>query len=281
MVEYSYDVWGNIRNVFGDMASTLGQDNPIRYRGYYYDNETKLYYVLSRYYNPELCRFINPDSIIDIRGLNTLNPYAYCGNNPVNNEDSNGHLFVGAIVGGIVGGVLGGIGALASGKSVVAGVVTGAATGAAIGYICDSIATGGLAIIAMGSVVAAGIAAAGNVANQIWNYHIEKRKGNSSNRKNTSINSNAGMNTTGGKELDLDKGLASYIDYKSVAISAVSAMVFAPVSVGAGKLVEAGFQGLNGGAIDFVAKAITNTIFGINTSSLQAVVERVMEVLFH
>lgn len=276
VVEYSYDVWGNIRSVFGSMASTLGQDNPIRYRGYYYDNETKLYYVLSRYYSPELCRFINPDSIIDIRGLNTLNPYAYCGNNPVNNEDSNGHFFVGAIVGGIVGGVLGGIGALASGKSLVAGVVTGAVTGAVIGFVCENITTQGLVIVAAGI-----IAATGNVANQIWNYHIEKRKGNSSNRKNTSINSNAGMNTTGGKELDLDKGLASYIDYKSVAISAVSAMVFAPVSVGVGKLVEAGFQGLNGGAIDFVAKAITNTIFGINTSSLQAVVERVMEVLFH
>ncbi len=41
-VEYSYDVWGNIRSVFGSMASTLGQDNPIRYRGYYYDNERKI-----------------------------------------------------------------------------------------------------------------------------------------------------------------------------------------------------------------------------------------------
>lgn len=42
-VKYSYNVWGNIRSVFGRMASTFGQDNPIRYRGYYYDTEIKLF----------------------------------------------------------------------------------------------------------------------------------------------------------------------------------------------------------------------------------------------
>lgn len=88
VVEYSYDVWGNIRNVFGSMASTLGQDNPIRYRGYYYDNETKLYYVLSRYYSPELCRFINPDRYVSTgRGINGCNMYVYCENNSVNRID--------------------------------------------------------------------------------------------------------------------------------------------------------------------------------------------------
>ena len=93
VVEYSYDVWGNIRSVFGSMASTLGQDNPIRYRGYYYDAETKLYYVSSRYFCPELCRFINPDNGIsgvggDTRGCNL---FSYCLNNPVNMSDPGGN----------------------------------------------------------------------------------------------------------------------------------------------------------------------------------------------
>ena len=86
-VEYSYDVWGNIRSVFGSMASTLGQDNPIRYRGYYYDTETKLYYVSSRYYSPEICRFISADDISLVgmlpMELTDKNLYAYCDNKPV------------------------------------------------------------------------------------------------------------------------------------------------------------------------------------------------------
>ena len=84
-VEYNYDVWGNIRSVFGSMASTLGQDNPICYRGYYYDAETKLYYVSSRYYSPEICRFISPDDV-SLVGMSPMeltdkNLYAYCDNN--------------------------------------------------------------------------------------------------------------------------------------------------------------------------------------------------------
>lgn len=94
VVDYSYDVWGNIRSVFGSMASTLGQDNPIRYRGYYYDNETKLYYVSSRYYSPELCRFISADVlepfVRDHENSVQYNLYVYCWNNPVNMLDGYG-----------------------------------------------------------------------------------------------------------------------------------------------------------------------------------------------
>ena len=61
MVTYTYDAWGNPLSVTGSMASTLGAANPLRYRGYVYDSETGLYYVSSRYYDTEICRFINAD----------------------------------------------------------------------------------------------------------------------------------------------------------------------------------------------------------------------------
>ena len=62
-------------------------------QGYYYDIETQLFYCNSRYYSPELCRWISPDSVeyLDTESINGLNLYAYCGNDPVNRIDSTGH----------------------------------------------------------------------------------------------------------------------------------------------------------------------------------------------
>ena len=76
-----------------ESASHIGNVNPIRYRGYYYDTETKLYYLKTRYYDPEVGRFISIDSIdyVDPDTVNGLNLYAYCGNNPVMNVDPNGN----------------------------------------------------------------------------------------------------------------------------------------------------------------------------------------------
>ena len=62
VVEYKYDAWGRILSKTGTMASTLGTLNPFRYRGYVYDEETGLYYLRSRYYNPEWDRFVNADA---------------------------------------------------------------------------------------------------------------------------------------------------------------------------------------------------------------------------
>ena len=98
VTEYTYDSWGKLLSVTGSLASTLGQANPFRYRGYYYDSETELYYLNSRYYDPETGRFINADSLIDNRGIITRNLFQYCGNNPINNSDLSGNLF-GAIIG--------------------------------------------------------------------------------------------------------------------------------------------------------------------------------------
>ena len=64
VVEYKYDAWGRRLSKTGTMASTLGTLNPFQYRGYVYDEETGLYYLRSRYYNPEWGRFINGDLIV-------------------------------------------------------------------------------------------------------------------------------------------------------------------------------------------------------------------------
>ena len=61
VVEYTYDIWGKLENITGSLADTLGITNPLRYRGYYYDTETELYYLQSRYYSPDLMRFISQD----------------------------------------------------------------------------------------------------------------------------------------------------------------------------------------------------------------------------
>ena len=171
-VRYTYDSWGKLIETEDDTVTKIGVINPFRYRGYYYDVETGFYYVSSRYYDPEVGRWLNADSIIDNRGVGTQNLYVYCGNNPVNNIDSSGHLF-GVVIGGIVGGILGGITAAVSGKSIEAGIMTGAVTGAIIGGICDFTTSGLLA-----ATLCAGVAAGGNAWNQYENYKKEKKQYN-------------------------------------------------------------------------------------------------------
>ena len=73
--------------------------NPIRYRGYYYDTESGLYYLKSRYYDPVTCRFINADGYISTgQGLLSTNMFAYCGNNPVNRKDPTGQFWITALI---------------------------------------------------------------------------------------------------------------------------------------------------------------------------------------
>ncbi|MBQ3482257.1 MAG: RHS repeat-associated core domain-containing protein [Oscillospiraceae bacterium] len=87
VARYSYDAWGNctVTNAEGYITGTK---NPFRYRGYYFDAETGMYYLGSRYYNPELGRFISPDVFISTgQGLLGCNMFAYCNNNPVNMAD--------------------------------------------------------------------------------------------------------------------------------------------------------------------------------------------------
>ena len=87
VAEYRYDAWGKILSATGTMASV----NPIRYRGYYFDTETRLYYLQSRYYDPEIGRFINADAFASTgQGILGANMFAYCGNNPILYVDGSG-----------------------------------------------------------------------------------------------------------------------------------------------------------------------------------------------
>lgn len=90
VAKYTYDVWGNVLDIEpfekdNEEQLNVARLNPFRYRGYYYDNESGLYYCNSRYYSPELCRFITPldYSSIDSSNKYTLNRYAYCYNSPI------------------------------------------------------------------------------------------------------------------------------------------------------------------------------------------------------
>ena len=99
VAQYVYDAWGNhvvLKNdgTIDQNVTSIGNVNPFRYRGYFYDVETQLYWVSSRYYSPELCRWISPDSIeyLDPESINGLNLYCYCMNNPIMYADPSGHM---------------------------------------------------------------------------------------------------------------------------------------------------------------------------------------------
>ena len=97
---YTYDVWGLPEFISDNALPTL---NPLRYRGYFYDDETGFYYLQSRYYDPEVGRFISSDNQLTTgSNMTGTNLFAYCGNNPVNRIDPTGeawwHWALGAAV---------------------------------------------------------------------------------------------------------------------------------------------------------------------------------------
>jgi len=91
VVYYQYDSWGNPLTPTGSSASTIGADNPFRYRGYYLDSETGLYYLNSRYYDSTVGRFINADNQINNNSIIGPNLYSYCYNNPIALYDNDGN----------------------------------------------------------------------------------------------------------------------------------------------------------------------------------------------
>ena len=141
LASYTYDAWGNVLTSEGTLAAA----NPIRYRGYYFDTETSLYYLQSRYYDPAVGRFINADNYATTYKTSTgANMFAYCLNNPANCKDDGGEL-ANWLIGGVVGAVAGIVGQVLSdaATSLLTGKVTvsnwqtyaGAAVGGAAGGI--------------------------------------------------------------------------------------------------------------------------------------------------
>lgn len=177
VVQYAYDVWGKPLSVTGALASTIGQINPIRYRGYYYDNETGFYYLQSRYYDPETGRFINADSQLNAKdGILGYNLFAYCNNNPIMYSDPSGHsiilacIIVGAVIGGLAGGhIAAKVSKAQTGKvngwAVAGGIVGGGVLGGLAGWGI------GAAITAIGAAMTG---AAGTVAAPVVEQVAEK-----------------------------------------------------------------------------------------------------------
>ena len=104
--EYTYDAWGNVTTkIYDDIEiDTIDRyvinNNPFRYKGYYYDIETGWFWLSSRYNSPELCRFISPDDVdyLDPSSINGLNLYCYCLNNPISYCDPSGHIAISTLI---------------------------------------------------------------------------------------------------------------------------------------------------------------------------------------
>ena len=91
IASYVYDAWGKVLSVTENNTNNIGSKNAIRYRGYYYDTESNLYYLNARYYDPQIKRFLNPDGLLGANGgVIGYNMYAYCNNNPVSFSDPDG-----------------------------------------------------------------------------------------------------------------------------------------------------------------------------------------------
>ena len=189
VANYSYDAWGNC--TIESQTGGMGDINPIRYRGYYYDGETGLYYLLTRYYDPAIGHFISPDGFeyLDPETIGTINLYAYCCYNPINNIDPNGTfgflvtLLIATVAGAAVNAVVN------VGKQLIenewdfsninfrevgASALKGAALGLAFGFggIAGAVAKGALSIgVSIGQMVAISLGA--NLAAGMGAYAIQ------------------------------------------------------------------------------------------------------------
>ncbi len=169
MGTYEYDLWGNPVTIEATADDSLGitEKNPLRYRGYYYDRETKFYYLNARYYDPEIHRFISTDSVIagvssDVLGYNL---FTYCDNDPVNKIDTTGNwpkltnkqkIAVGLAVIAVAAVLTVATGGAAAGTVVAAvncfatGALQGAVIGAATGAVSGAAINGGIAFVTSG-----------------------------------------------------------------------------------------------------------------------------------
>jgi len=170
IAKYSYDAWGVCSIEQDTSACNIATVNPYRYRGYYYDEETGLYYLQSRYYNPIVGRFVNADDAEYLNAIDnpvTFNLFFYCNNIPISHADFNGELLtailvgiaIGAIVGGLAGYGLSRILNVPKGsrwKYVLGGAVIGAIIGGCIGYAVGAAGSSGIVLWSGGGMNGAG-----------------------------------------------------------------------------------------------------------------------------
>ena len=99
IVEYKYDAYGKVEKTIIE-NNNVSKYNPFIYKGYYYDEETELYYCNTRYYSPEIGRWISIDDVdyLDPESISGLNLYCYCMNDPINYCDPSGHFTIAALL---------------------------------------------------------------------------------------------------------------------------------------------------------------------------------------
>ncbi|MBS5432124.1 MAG: hypothetical protein KHX75_13800, partial [Lachnospiraceae bacterium] len=97
LVKYEYNSWGKLLNLTDYSSNGLGRKNPFRFKGYYYDEELGMYYLNSRYYDPETGRFVSADDVEVLKttptALTDKNLYSYCDNNPIGRKDGTGAVW--------------------------------------------------------------------------------------------------------------------------------------------------------------------------------------------
>ena len=259
VVEYKYDAWGNHEATVADETYVaLAEINPFRYRGYYYDEETGLYYLQTRYYDPEVGRFISRDSIeyADPETICGLNLYAYCGNNPVMATDPTGRAewwewLVAGIV--IIASAVAAV--FTAGTSlVVAGAFAGIAFGGTFSIVNQLITTGDFnlnrfALDALGGALSGALAAtgigilgqiAGNVAINAGGSVIYSLASGEHLTIETAINSIVNGiigGAVGGRGVKFIKGIPSLIALFQNSINAMSKLLTAIVRSGFGVTV--------------------------------------------
>lgn len=161
VVQYAYNAWGKPESTTGTLATTIGEYNPFRYKGYHFDSDTGMYYCRTRYYVPDWCRWLCGDDFYFIKtdDLKSTNLFAYCQNDPINKQDESGCfawliaiILIGCTVAGAtLGGLKANKDAKDAGKSrkeVIIDTIKGVFIGASFG-----LAAGG-AIVATGAVFA-------------------------------------------------------------------------------------------------------------------------------
>lgn len=170
MVKYNYDAWGTISITQDIYSSDIGSLNPFRYKGYYYDGESGMYYCKTRYYVPLWGRWLNADSPseLNFEYVVSLNLFNYYLNDPIGKYDPTGNFaislifLIGSIVAGaIVGGVTSGIEAYSEGErgadlamDAIGGMLFGATVGTtvALGGAAGLSAVAGSAVIGSASI---------------------------------------------------------------------------------------------------------------------------------